>query len=77
MPRELRLLSHRHRPLGRKNRLQQRRRHLQELEVARSRRRKAVDSPVSRRKAVISPTQHHALASAATQYHETTILGLQ
>jgi hypothetical protein len=66
MPRELRLQSHRDHPMGRKNRLQQRRGHLPELEAARS-----------RRKAVISPTQHHALASAATKHHETSFLGLR
>jgi hypothetical protein len=66
MPWELRLPSRYDHPRGRKNRLQQRRDHLPELEAARSR----------RHQAVVSPTQHHALANAATKHHETTFLGL-
>ncbi len=73
---EARLQTLRERPLGSKNRLQQRRDHIQELEATRSCRHKAV---VSLHKAALSPClpKHHALASAATPFHETNFLGFR
>ncbi len=70
MPREVSLQSHCGHPLGRKNRLQQRRGHLPELEAQLQ-----VVRTCEAAKRILCAVQ--GFPSAATKHHETTFLGLQ